>query len=81
MANIPVPDNPDFSTDMTALETSTPAYAPTFNNMFQQLLANDKNLKNSEGKITDDSTGKVYKIGVENGLVYIDDGKTDDNEN
>ena len=75
MSNIPVPDNPEFNRDMVALETTTPAYAPTFNAMFQQLLGNEVSLKNSLNKITDDNTGDIYTIGVENGLVYIDDGK------
>ncbi len=47
MIPVPQPEEAVFNKDMTALETTTPAYAPTFNAMFEQLLENDIALKES----------------------------------
>lgn len=72
MSYIPITDNPDFNSNMTALETSTPAYAPTFNGMFQQLLENDVANKRDAKILTDDTTGEKVTLGVDNGLLYVE---------
>lgn len=73
MSNIKVSDNPEFTTDMTALELQTPAYAPTFNAMFKQCLENDA-ANRRDAKILDDTANsKKYQFGVENGVPYLEE--------
>ncbi len=56
MANIAVPDNPIFNTDMEETTEDTPGSCEEFNSRFAKLLGNDKNLKNAINKNEEIST-------------------------
>lgn len=77
MGMIPLSSNPVFNPDMTALETTTPAYAPTFNDMYRQCLENDIANRRDARVFEDPVLGKTFTMGLENGLVYFDDGEPD----
>lgn len=72
MSNIPITQNPDFNQDMTSLETSTPAHADIFNSMFKQCIENDVANRRDAKIFEDVVTSKKCKIGVENGLIFIE---------
>lgn len=72
MAKIPIPDNPEFNTEMEAMDTNTPAYGPMFTEVFKQLLSNDMALKLSSNTLVDNKSGEKLKLGVEDGLLYIE---------
>ena len=50
MANIAVPDNPIFNTNMEETTEDTPGSCEEFNLRFANLLSNDKSLKNAINK-------------------------------
>lgn len=45
MANFPIPDEPIFDNVMRMLETTDPAHADVFNELFQKLISNLEYLK------------------------------------
>lgn len=75
MSMISITENPEFNSSMTALETSSPAYAPTFNNMYRQCIENEVANRRDAKRFEDSKTGKTFTLGVEDGLLYIDDGE------
>ena len=80
MSMIPITENPTFNPNMTALETSSPAYAPTFNNMYKQCLENEVANRRDAKRFEDETLEKTFTLGVNNGLLYIDDGEGEPEE-
>lgn len=75
MANLALKESPELNLEMEALTTGTPAHADRFNERFTQVLNNFKALVKSKNQMEDASTGRVYRLGVENGLVYVEEVK------
>lgn len=75
MGMIPIGENPEFNPDMKALETSTPAHASVFNDMYRQCIENEVANRRDAKRFSDEILGKVFTLGVENGLIYLDDGE------
>lgn len=73
MSKIAINENPDFSTDMDALTTNTPAHADHFNTRFQQVLNNEKANRRDAKIFDDDVNGGRMRMGMENGHLYYEE--------
>lgn len=52
MSNFPIPDNPEFTSELRKLETTDPVHADTFNNDLKVLIENDAALKKDLTDVT-----------------------------
>ncbi|MCD7812147.1 MAG: hypothetical protein LUG91_09935 [Ruminococcus sp.] len=77
MANITVSDSPEYSEEMEALETTTPAHATNFNTRFKKLLDNDKANRRDAKIFEDDVSGVQIRLGMENGHLYYEELETE----
>lgn len=75
MANLALKESPELNLEMEALTPITPAHADRFNERFTQLLNNIKALDESKNQMKDSETEQTYRLGVENGLVYVEEVK------
>lgn len=73
-------ENPSFSESVTLLETTDTNHADNFNRatmqLFENTMSNKKLIEKQEKEkhqMSDDETGAVYKMGVENGLIYLEE--------
>ena len=66
MANFEIPDTPEFNSEMRQLEETDPAYAPTFNALFSQLLVNDIYMKLILDNLNIKTFHMLSDLGLEN---------------
>lgn len=62
MSKIPVQEAPELNLEMEAFETTTPAYAPIFNDRYEQLLNNDKSVDEKVKSINASVEEKINDI-------------------
>ena len=72
-------DTPAFSDSIEILETTDTNHADNFNVATKKLFENTKVLKQqvadvaeSSHELVDDTTSQKYKMGVDNGMIYVE---------
>ncbi len=75
------PQNPVFSGSLQTYETTDPAEATLLNTPLKQLIENDLVIKEAADNAKvykDDTTEDVFRMGIDNGLLYIEEVEEED---